>query len=112
MRWRWVWPPGAWARGRAASRAQGGDVDAGRPGARHGGQVRAESDGVVTGLDAMAVGVAAWRLGAGRSRPGEAVQAAVGVEITRHIGEQVRAGDVLARLHTDKIGRASGRERA
>src|SRR5699024_8972611 len=73
-------------------------------------QVRAESDGVVTGLDAMAVGVAAWRLGAGRSRPGEAVQAAAGVEITRHIGEQVRAGDVLARLHTDtpeRIARAA-----
>src|SRR5699024_11397125 len=78
--------------------------------ARHVEQVRAESDGVVTGLDAMAVGVAAWRLGAGRSRPGEAVQAAAGVEITRHIGEQVRAGDVLARLHTDtpeRIARAA-----
>ena len=95
---------------RAMITAQGGDVDAPLPEARHVEQVRAESDGVVTGLDAMAVGVAAWRLGAGRSRPGEAVQAAAGVEITRHIGEQVRAGDVLARLHTDtpeRIARAA-----
>ena len=55
------------------------------------------------------MGVAAWRLGAGRSRPGEAVQAAAGVEIVKHLGEEVRAGDVLARLHTDtpeRVGRA------
>src|SRR5699024_5305314 len=51
------------------------------------------------------VGVAAWRLGAGRSRPGEAVQAAAGVEIEAHIGDEVRAGDVLARLHTDTAER-------
>src|SRR5699024_10853305 len=76
---------------RAMITAQGGDVDAPLPEARHVEQVRAESDGVVTGLDARAVGVAAWRLGARRSRRGEAVQAAAGGEITRHIGEQVRA---------------------
>src|SRR5699024_12728644 len=96
--------------GRAMSTAQGGDVDARLPEARHVERVRAEADGVVAGLDAMAVGVAACRRGAGRSRPGEAVQAAAGVEITRHIGEQVRAGDVLARLHTDtpeRIARAA-----
>ena len=94
---------------RAMISAQDGDVDAPLPEARHVEEIRAEADGVVTGLDAMAVGVAAWRLGAGRSRPGEAVQAAAGVEITRHIGEQVRAGDVLAHLHTDtpeRIARA------
>ena len=86
---------------RAMISAQGGDVDAPLPTAKHVEEIRAESDGVVTGLDAMAVGVAAWRLGAGRSRPGEAVQAAAGVELAAHIGDQVRAGEVLARLHTD-----------
>ena len=89
--------------------AQGGDVDAPLPTAAHVEELRASEDGVVTGLDAMGVGVAAWRLGAGRSRPGEAVQAAAGVEIEKHLGEQVRAGDVLARLHTDtpeRMGRA------
>ena len=89
--------------------AQGGDVDAPLPTAAHVEELRASEDGVVTGLDAMGVGVAAWRLGAGRSRPGEAVQAAAGVEIEKHLGEAVRAGDVLARLHTDtpeRMGRA------
>lgn len=92
---------------RAMIAAQGGDVDAPLPTARVVEEVRASEDGVVTGLDAMGVGVAAWRLGAGRSRPGEAVQAAAGVEIERHVGEQVRAGDVLARLHTDDGARVA-----
>ena len=94
---------------RAMIAAQGGDVDAPLPTAQHVEELRASEDGVVTGLDAMGVGVAAWRLGAGRSRPGEAVQAAAGVEIEKHLGEEVRAGDVLARLHTDtpeRMGRA------
>ncbi|AXK45570.1 thymidine phosphorylase [Brachybacterium saurashtrense] len=90
---------------RAMIAAQGGDVDAPLPTAQHVEELRASEDGVVTGLDAMGVGVAAWRLGAGRSRPGEAVQAAAGVEIEKHLGEEVRAGDVLARLHTDTPGR-------
>ena len=94
---------------RAMISAQGGEVDAPLPVAQHVEELRAHADGVVTGLDAMGVGVAAWRLGAGRSRPGEAVQAAAGVEIEKHLGDQVRAGDVLARLHTDtpeRMGRA------
>ena len=94
---------------RAMISAQGGEVDAPLPVAQHVEELRANADGVVTGLDAMGVGVAAWRLGAGRSRPGEAVQAAAGVEIEKHLGDQVRAGDVLARLHTDtpeRMGRA------
>ena len=94
---------------RAMISAQGGEVDAPLPTAQHVEELRASEDGVVTGLDAMGVGVAAWRLGAGRSRPGEAVQAAAGVEIEKHLGDQVRAGDVLARLHTDtpeRMGRA------
>ena len=90
---------------RAMISAQGGDVDAPLPTAKHVEEIHATEDGVVTGLDAMGVGVSAWRLGAGRSRPGEAVQAAAGVEIEAHIGDRVRAGDVLARLHTDTAER-------
>ena len=97
---------------RAMIAAQGGDVDAPLPTARHVEEIRATADGVITGLDAMAVGVAAWRLGAGRSRPGEAVQAAAGVEIERHLGDAVRAGDVLARLHTDEPGRIARAQEA
>jgi thymidine phosphorylase len=82
-------------------RAQGGDPSAPLPVAAHTEVLRAEVDGVVTGIDALSVGVAGWRLGAGRSRPGEGVQAGAGVELHRVIGEQVRSGDVLATLHTD-----------
>ncbi|WP_152354427.1 thymidine phosphorylase [Brachybacterium subflavum] len=89
--------------------AQGGDPDAPLPAACHTEEILASGDGVVTGLDALQVGVAGWRLGAGRSRPGEAVQAGAGVELHKVVGERVAAGDVLATLHTDtpdRFGRA------
>jgi thymidine phosphorylase len=52
-------------------------------------------------MDAMKVGMAAWRLGAGRSRQGEAVQAGAGIEIHAKPGEVVSAGAPLYTLHTD-----------
>ena len=82
--------------------AQGGDPDAALPRARHTQTVTASHDGVLTGTDAMAVGLAAWRLGAGRARQGDPVQAAAGVELHIGLGEPVHAGDVLATLHTDE----------
>lgn len=81
--------------------AQGGDPHAPLPVAKHTHEVRAGADGVMTRLDAMAVGLAAWRLGAGRARAGEQVQAAAGVELRAKPGDAVRSGDVLAVLHTD-----------
>ena len=52
-------------------------------------------------IDAMAVGLAAWRLGAGRSRPGARVQHGSGVRIYRRPGEPVAAGEPLFRLYTE-----------
>lgn len=52
-------------------------------------------------IDAMAVGLAAWRLGAGRSHPGERVQAGAGLRIHRRPGEPVAAGEPLFTLYTD-----------
>ncbi len=52
-------------------------------------------------IDAMAVGLAAWRLGAGRARPGERVQSGAGVRIHRRPGEPVAAGEPLFTLYTD-----------
>ncbi|MTB88765.1 thymidine phosphorylase [Aeromicrobium senzhongii] len=86
---------------KAMIRAQDGDPDAELPTARETEVVTADSDGVLTSLDAYAVGVAAWRLGAGRSRPGEDVQAGAGVEIHAKPGDTVRAGQPLLTLHTD-----------
>ncbi len=82
--------------------AQGGDPDAELPVARHTEVVTAPSGGVVSRLDAMAVGLAAWRLGAGRAKQGEPVQAGAGVEIHARPGEHVDAGQPLLTLHTDE----------
>ncbi|KAA1374573.1 thymidine phosphorylase [Aeromicrobium fastidiosum] len=81
--------------------AQGGDPDAALPTARETHVVTAPESGTLTRLDAMAVGVAAWRLGAGRSRPGEQVQAAAGVVMHAKPGDAVTAGQPLMTLHTD-----------
>ncbi|MFD3464105.1 thymidine phosphorylase [Nocardia fluminea] len=86
---------------RAMIQAQGGDPDAALPVARHSEIVRAESSGVLTRLDAMGVGVAAWRLGAGRARQGETVQAGAGIEMHAKPGGSVVAGQPLLTLHTD-----------
>jgi thymidine phosphorylase len=81
--------------------AQGGDPDATLPVARESEQVLAESDGVLDSLDALAVGVAAWRLGAGRARKEDPVQAGAGVELHAKPGDRVRAGQPVLTLHTD-----------
>lgn len=82
-------------------RAQDGDPDAPLPTAKHTETVVADSDGAVSLLDAYRVGVASWRLGAGRARREDPVQAGAGVTIHAHIGEQVKAGDPILTLHTD-----------
>lgn len=81
--------------------AQGGDPDATLPVARESEQVLAPADGVLVGLDALAVGVAAWRLGAGRARKEDAVQFGAGIELHAKPGAVVRAGEPLMTLHTD-----------
>ena len=84
---------------------QGGDPDAPLPTARERQIVNAESSGTITEMDALKVGVAAWRLGAGRSRQGEKVQAGAGIESHAKPGEKVRAGSPLFTLHTDEPAR-------
>ncbi|WP_431841982.1 thymidine phosphorylase [Calidifontibacter indicus] len=81
--------------------AQGGDPDARLPTAKEQQVITADRDGVLTELDALAVGVAAWRLGAGRARKEDAVQAAAGVQMHVKPGDTVRAGDPVMTLHTD-----------
>ena len=81
--------------------AQGGDPHAPLPVATHVHDVLADRDGVLTHLDALGVGLAAWRLGAGRARQGEPVQAGAGIEWFARPGDTVRAGQRLFALHTD-----------
>ena len=90
---------------KAMIRAQGGDPDAKLPVAKEQTVVTAESSGEMIAMDAMKVGVSAWRLGAGRSRQGESVQAGAGIEIHAKPGEQVTVGQPLFTLHTDEPAR-------
>jgi thymidine phosphorylase len=82
-------------------RAQGGDPDAELPTARESHVVTAPSSGVLTRLDAMAVGLAAWRLGAGRARKEDPVQAGAGVVWHARPGDRVSEGQPLFTLLTD-----------
>ena len=83
-------------------KAQGGDPDAKLPVAKQSQQVVAQSDGLITTMDAMKVGVSAWLLGAGRSRQGEKIQAGAGIEIHAKPGEIIKKGAPLFTLHTDE----------
>jgi thymidine phosphorylase len=93
---------------RAMVRAQGGDPDAPLPVAREIEVVRAPRDGFVTGVDALAIGMAAWRLGAGRARKEDPVSPTAGVLLHRRPGEPVRAGDPLYEVRADEAGRIPG----
>lgn len=88
-------------RWRQMIRAQGGDPDAPLPTSTHTHEVLAESDGVLETLDALSVGVASWRLGAGRAVKEDPVQAGAGIEIHAKPGDQVKKGQPLLTLHTD-----------
>lgn len=85
--------------------AQGGDPFAQLPVAQHTHQVLAEADGYLSELDALSVGVASWRLGAGRASKDEQVQAEAGIELHAKIGDPVRKGQPLMTLHTQTPAR-------
>jgi thymidine phosphorylase len=104
-------PADVLADGRAMDRwrrmiaAQGGDPDAPLPTARETHVVVAERSGVLARLDALAVGVSAWRLGAGRARKEDPVSAGAGIEMHAKPGDLVTAGSPLLTLHADDAGR-------
>jgi thymidine phosphorylase len=104
-------PAAALADGRALAAyrrmiaAQGGDPDAPLPEAAHTEEITATSAGWLSRLDAWAVGVAAWRLGAGRARKEDPVSAAAGVICRVKPGEPVERGQVVLELRGDDPGR-------
>ena len=87
---------------KAMIRAQGGDPDAPLPTAKESHVVVAPASGTLTRLDAMAVGMAAWRLGAGRARKEDPVQAGAGVVWHARPGDEVTEGEPLFTLLTDE----------
>ncbi|WP_178945991.1 thymidine phosphorylase [Kocuria sp. TGY1127_2] len=82
-------------------RAQGGDPDTALPVARESHVVKAPETGTLQSLDALSVGVASWRLGAGRSRKEDPVQAGAGVRLHAKPGDHVAEGQPLMTLLTD-----------
>ena len=89
-------------------RAQGGDPDAPIPIASRREILRAERSGYITRLDAFAVGVAAWRLGAGRSRKEDPVSSIAGVVCLAKPGDVVEKGQPILELHIDDAERLGG----
>jgi thymidine phosphorylase len=85
--------------------AQGGDPDAELPIAPEQHVVKATSSGVLSRLDALSVGVAAWRLGAGRARKEDPVSPVAGVELHAKPGDRVTEGQPLLTLHADDSSR-------
>jgi thymidine phosphorylase len=81
--------------------AQGGDLSQPLPIGAHSETITAPRDGTMGSIDAMAVGLTVWRLGAGRSRPGERVQSGAGLVIHRRPGDPVAAGEALFTLYTE-----------
>ncbi|SEB25531.1 MULTISPECIES: thymidine phosphorylase [unclassified Mycobacterium] len=81
--------------------AQGGDPEAPLPMGTHTETVVASRSGVMGDVDAMAVAMAVWRLGAGRAQPGDPVQAGAGLYVHRRSGEPVTAGETLFTLYTE-----------
>jgi thymidine phosphorylase len=104
-------PAAAIADGRALAawqamiRAQGGDPDAALPPAAHIRTWPSPGTGWLSRLDALAVGTAAWRLGAGRARQEDAVSAAAGIICLAKPGDRVEAGQPLLELRADDPGR-------
>ncbi|BBX06431.1 thymidine phosphorylase [Mycolicibacterium aichiense] len=86
---------------RALVTAQGGDVHAQLPIGAHSETVPAPRGGTMGDIDALAMGLAVWRLGAGRAAPGQPVQFGAGIRIHRRPGEPVSAGEPLFTLYTD-----------
>ncbi|MGI9227075.1 MAG: thymidine phosphorylase [Candidatus Nanopelagicaceae bacterium] len=82
--------------------AQNGDPVGALPVAREKLVINADQSGTLTRMDALKVGIAAWRLGAGRSKQGEQLQLGAGIEIHAKPGEVVKAGQPIFTLHTDK----------
>lgn len=86
-------------------KAQGGDLDAPLPVARERMEIKAEISGKLLTLDALKIGVSAWRLGAGRQRQGELLNHGAGIEIHAKPGDMVKAGEKILTLHADEVAR-------
>ncbi len=97
---------------RAMIAAQGGDPDAPLPTAKHSEVITADDDGVVSRIDALGVGIAAWRLGAGRASLVDVIQPGAGIYLHKQQGDPVSSGEPIMTLYTDEESRFGRARRA
>ena len=97
-----------WRSSTAMIRAQGGDPEAPLAVARASARCPAPAAGFVRRLDARAVGIAAWRLGAGRARKEDPVSPSAGIVCLAKPGDEVAEGQPLLELHADDADRFDG----
>lgn len=82
--------------------AQGGDNNAPLPTAKFNETITAQEEGTITSMNALAIGIAAWRLGAGRARKEDPVSLGAGIMLHKKPGDQVKAGEPLLTMFTDE----------
>jgi len=88
--------------------AQGGNLSEPLPTAAHTHVVESPTDGYLQRMDCKAVGVAVWRLGAGRARKEDDVSLGAGALVEAKVGDRLQAGQPLLVLHTDDLDRLDG----
>ena len=64
--------------------------------------VTATEAGYVEKIDALSIGIAAMKLGAGRATKEDTIDMGVGVVLNKKVGEAINQGDVLAYVHTNQ----------
>ncbi|MFL3011596.1 MAG: thymidine phosphorylase [Acidimicrobiales bacterium] len=81
--------------------AQGGDLSKDLPIAEYKKTIKASSTGYLSKLDCRSVGVAAWRLGAGRTKKEDSVSPTAGIICMAKPGAYINAGEPVLELHGD-----------
>ncbi len=102
----------AFDRWKATVAAQGGDNDAPLPKAKYQHTITASTDGTITRMNALAVGVAAWRLGAGRTRKEDRIAHGAGILLHTKPGQKITAGAPILTMFTDEEGRFESAQQA
>ena len=82
-------------------KAQGGNPDAEIPVAKKKELVLSKQSGYITDLNAYAIGLSAWRLGAGRAKKEDAVSKTAGIICLAKEGDYVEKGQPVLELHID-----------
>lgn len=65
-------------------------------------EVKSNEDGYIKSIDALAIGVAAMKLGAGRATKEDDIDFDVGIVLNKKVGDKIKKGEILAKLYNNK----------